>query len=287
MLGFIKLGVYWGLKSAQDRMSVRPSKFVTRGLYENVSSLSKLVLGERLTCMNFGYEDGHAHLPDELRGDPEYYCFNLYNSLIEMAGKEDVKGTDFLEIGSGRGGGANFIAQTYAPRSMTGVELSTEAVAFCQEHYDTSNLSFKTGDAMELSLEDASVDGVINVESSHCYPDFEQFVAEVYRVLRPGGVFVITDCRKKEYIGHFFNSLRSQPWASVEERDITEQVVASLKADSARKEQMIRESGVPKFLHSSLREFAGCVGTEMYRGFADRDVQYVSACLRKAPAALH
>ena len=41
---------------------------------------------------------------------------------------------------------------------------------------------------------------VINVESSHCYGNFPKFVDEVYKVLKPGGIFAITDFRSTEEI---------------------------------------------------------------------------------------
>ena len=46
------------------------------------------------------------------------------------------------------------------------------------------------GDAQDLPFPDESFDAVINVEASHIYPNFERFLGEVARVLRPGGHFL-------------------------------------------------------------------------------------------------
>jgi SAM-dependent methyltransferase len=58
------------------------------------------------------------------------------------------------------------------------------------------------GDAEALPFDDGSFDAVINVESSHNYPDLAKFLSEVARVLRPGGHFshvdVFTDARFAE-----------------------------------------------------------------------------------------
>ena len=51
------------------------------------------------------------------------------------------------------------------------------------------------GDAENLPFEDNSFDAIINVESSHCYGNVEQFLREVHRVLRPGGDFLFVDLR--------------------------------------------------------------------------------------------
>ncbi len=56
-------------------------------------------------------------------------------------------------------------------------------------------LTFRVGDAQATGLPDACVDVVVNVESSHCYGSMDAFIAEVHRVLRPGGHFVWADLR--------------------------------------------------------------------------------------------
>src|SRR5437016_10678551 len=72
---------------------------------------------------------------------------------------------------------------------MVGIDLSDKAVDFCNQNYAIDALSFRQGDAENLPLSDASVDVVVNLESSHCYGSMDRFLSEVYRVLRPGGIF--------------------------------------------------------------------------------------------------
>ena len=54
------------------------------------------------------------------------------------------------------------------------------------------------GDAQNLPFPDESFDAVINVEASHIYPNFERFLGEVARVLRPGGHFLYADFRNRD-----------------------------------------------------------------------------------------
>ena len=51
------------------------------------------------------------------------------------------------------------------------------------------------GDADNLPFADQSFDAVINIEASHCYPRLSHFLADVARVLRPGGHFLYVDAR--------------------------------------------------------------------------------------------
>lgn len=49
------------------------------------------------------------------------------------------------------------------------------------------------GDALDMPLEDASVDGAISINGLHCLPDPAQFLRELRRVLRPGAdAWVVT-----------------------------------------------------------------------------------------------
>ena len=46
-----------------------------------------------------------------------------------------VRGLDVLEVGSGRGGGADYVKRCLKPRTMTGVDFSKNAVAFSNRRY--------------------------------------------------------------------------------------------------------------------------------------------------------
>ena len=54
------------------------------------------------------------------------------------------------------------------------------------------------GSAENLPLPTASIDLVVNIESSHLYESTPNFFKEVHRVLRPGGYFCWADIRFKD-----------------------------------------------------------------------------------------
>jgi fatty-acid O-methyltransferase len=70
--------------------------------------------------------------------------------------------------------------------------MPTHVVAIAAQ---PAGLDFVQGDAQNLHFPDQSFDAVINVEGSHIYPNFERFLGEVARVLRPGGHFLYADFR--------------------------------------------------------------------------------------------
>ncbi len=73
-------------------------------------------------------------------------------------------------------------------RAVLSLDIDAPAVAYGAAHFPAENLHFLVGDAQRLALPDASFDVVV---CSHVYehvPDAPRLMAEIARVLKPGGV---------------------------------------------------------------------------------------------------
>jgi SAM-dependent methyltransferase len=245
------------------------------------SKLARQIATERWTFMNYGFApaDGTGmNLTLESGDEPDRLCIQLYELVSRAA---NLNGTDVLEVGSGRGGGASYLARAHRPAHMTGVDFSPQAVAFCTErHKDAANLKFLVGDAEALPFPDASFDAVVNVESSHCYGDVGRFFSEVRRVLRPGGWFLFADLRSDKDGSALEATLRQQPWQSVEKEEISKGVLKALELDDVRKRTMI-EQIIPPRLRPLFEEFAGLTGSKVYRGLQSGDLVYLRFASRK------
>ncbi len=233
------------------------------------------------TFMNYGFVPpaGAPALVLEPKDEPDRLCIQLYHRVASAA---ELRGRDVLEVGSGRGGGASFVARYHQPARMTGVDFSPQAVALCEKrHAAIANLSFRTGDAEALPFADASFDVVLNVESSHCYGHIDQFFAEAARVLRPGGWFLYTDFRAAADVPGWHAALAAQPaWTQAGFEDITAAVADAMQADDERKRALIREFISPRF-QPLFGEFAGLVGGQMYNGFRAREILYHRFAFRR------
>jgi ubiquinone/menaquinone biosynthesis C-methylase UbiE len=259
---FIALSSFPGLK-----------KKLWRGLYDYLARIRR---ADDWTFMNYGYAMANSLVLDP-EDERDRYCIQLYD---HVAGAVDLKGRCLVEVGSGRGGGASFIKRYMEPARMIGVDLSSKAVSLCRERHRIEGLEFRVGDAENLPFDDVSVDAVINVESSHCYPSFEKFVSEVYRVLRPGGHFLYADFRDRANVGAWRENLQRFGFTLVHETDITQNVLTALDCDNERKAALINRL-VPSLLRPSFNDFAGMRGTGVYEGFRSGSLIYMSFVLRK------
>jgi ubiquinone/menaquinone biosynthesis C-methylase UbiE len=143
-----------------------------------------------------------------------------------------------------------------------------------------NGLSFRQGDAGKLSLDDNTFDSVINVEASHCYPSFPQFLAEVTRVLRPGGHFLYADFRFADGIAGWESALAGSTLKSLQTRCINNEVLRGMKRNSARSMEMIKRH-LPKCLHSLGKDFAGVEGSRIFNSLKNGELSYRSYCFQK------
>jgi len=163
-------------------------KLLWRALY---GYLAELGHADGWSFMNYGFAKADAEsIPLAPEDEGNRHWIQLYDHVVDAV---DLEGKETVEVGCGRGGGASFVKRYRRPKHMIGVDLSANAVELCRKTYSIDGLEFRVGDAEKLPLGDSSVDALINVESSHCYPSFATFVAEVHRVLRPGGHFLFAD----------------------------------------------------------------------------------------------
>ena len=251
-------------------------RFLSRWMYGRMARHTE----EYWTFMNYGYvsldkDDAPLSLPPA--DERNRYPIQLYHYI---AGRVPLEGRDVLEVGSGRGGGAAFVCQYFKPGQMTAVDFADEAVALCSNIHRVPGLTFRQGDAEALPFPDASFDAVLNVESSHCYGSVPAFLAQVKRVLRPGGHFLFVDLRHAADRDRLHQQMLDSGMKIVEQRDITDNVFQSLRLDSERKAVAIAKH-VDGFKANSFREFSAVEGTTMYDAFQNRTFVYCSYVLEK------
>lgn len=250
----------------------RAAKAGYRDFYDDVSRrLERSGMAEASAFLNYGYVSVTAGAPggDERRREVAEGVFNPSSVRLayELIGPVDLAGLRVLDVGCGRGGTAALLAEEFGAQVL-GVDLSPEAVAFCRRAHRHPAVRFEVGDAEHLPVEDAAVDAVTNVESSHTYPDLRAFLAEVRRVLGPGGWFLHTDLLAVERWAEVRALLGPLGLDLVDDREITANVLASCDQVAATRVGAFGAGG------ALLDNFLAVPGSAVYEQMASGAWQY-------------
>jgi ubiquinone/menaquinone biosynthesis C-methylase UbiE len=100
------------------------------------------------------------------------------------------QGKHVLDIASGAGYGSALLAAVAA--SVVGVDVSESAVKSAAAEYQRANLRFLLGSAQSIPVPDGSVDVVVSFETLEHLEEHDQMFSEIKRVLRTGGVLIIS-----------------------------------------------------------------------------------------------
>ena len=235
--------------------------------------LTRRLQDEGVVFLNYAYEtDPPMGIPLSAEDEKNRACVQLYHHVASQA---DLRGRKVLEISCGHGGGASYVTRTFGPAEYTGLDLNATGIAFCRKRHTVSGLDFIQGDAENLPFVGGSFDAVINVEASHCYPDFPHFLFEVARVLKPDGHFLYADFRFKDSIPAWEKAIAESPLEIETMTDIGPCVIRGLEANSARSQEML-DRKLPGFLHNLGRDFAGVKGSRVYTALLDGNLSYRS-----------
>jgi SAM-dependent methyltransferase len=187
--------------------------------------------GPAINTMNYGvYEKGrfdeNSALPPPLT-EMDRFSLNLY-TLMMPAYSTERSSLKVLEIGSGRGGGMYHLRHAFPQHSFLGMDLSVPAVEDAVRRFGDNYI---VGDALQLPIDDCTKDVVINVESSHNYPDIAKFLQEVDRVLVKGGQMGYADITPTHSVPARVAIIEASGLKIAHTSNITSLVLASLESE--------------------------------------------------------
>lgn len=231
-----------------------------------------------LLFMNYGYNNDKENL---LQLDPELekyrYPIQLYEHVINSL---PLTNKSLLEVGCGRGGGISYLAKTKPLKKTIGIDLSHAAIEWCEKNQQLYNTTYLVGDANNLPLEADSMDIIINVESSHCYPSLETFLSEVHRILKPGGFFSWCDLCKAKNIHHLNQIFQRSGLTLKSNNNITSYVLNALSKISDSRNIIIKNK-IPCSFQKLFGDFVALKGTTIYKKLKTGEFIYQSSVYQK------
>ncbi len=102
----------------------------------------------------------------------------------------------FLEIGCGRGAGAEIIAGEFSPGRLFAMDLDPKMIKRAFRYLGPGmrpGISFFSADALRLPHPDGVFDAVFGFGVLHHVPDWQTALGEIHRVLKPGGIYFLEE----------------------------------------------------------------------------------------------
>jgi SAM-dependent methyltransferase len=127
---------------------------------------------------------GTARVPESRAA--HYFVDRKVDAAFEAAGLP--QDSHVLEVGCSFGQMTFLLTERF--RQVSAVDISPDAVSLTQRRaarYGVQNLAVETADAERLPFADGSFDGAFSWSVLRYVPDPEKALAEMFRVLRPGG----------------------------------------------------------------------------------------------------
>jgi 2-polyprenyl-3-methyl-5-hydroxy-6-metoxy-1,4-benzoquinol methylase len=106
----------------------------------------------------------------------------------------DLNGLRVLEIGCGRGDFAIWMANRYPRATVVAIDFSKTAIDEARDRALRRNspVEFAVGDATHLAFADGTFDMIVSCECLEHVPEPERMAAEIRRLLKHGGRFILT-----------------------------------------------------------------------------------------------
>ncbi len=155
-------------------------------------------------------------VPDE---EPEGVV-SMHLARYEFA-RTFVVGKRVADVACGVGYGSYYLASW--SRQVVGVDVDGTAVAYASRRYsDLDNVAFIQADALNLGLAALQFDAVCSFETVEHLVDAENFLAEVKRILIPGGHLIISTPMAHRSTSNPANPYHVQEWCADDFKQLLE-----------------------------------------------------------------
>ena len=182
--------------------------------------------------------------------------WNGVDSMLQSG----ISSGNILEIGPGPGYIGLELLKKLSGAALTGCEISPAMIKIAEKNAASYGVDAKyvQGNAISMPFEDSSFDAVISNGSLHEWEDPKRVFNEIYRVLRQGGRYCVTDLRRD--VGWL---KRSMVYHSTNPKEMRPGLLSSLNASYTEGEILEILSGSSLKNASVKKEFFGlCISGE-------------------------
>ena len=190
----------------------------------------------------------------------------------------DINGGRVLDVATGEGGYINILRRylsSYA--SITGIDSSERVIRIARGVYQNPEIHFVQMDAEQLGFETGSFDTVNISASLHHLENVAKVLAEMKRVLKSGGRFILTEMHRDGTTEAQFNAVRIHHWAAAVDSSL-----GALHDRTFARDEMLDFVDELNFHNVNIRDFTNTDSDPMdektlksIEGYLDRYIQRV------------
>src|SRR6185295_11144410 len=138
-------------------------------------------MGKMMTDSQIRFDDGAAY--ERMMGIWSRRVGEIFLDWLRLS-----TGQKCVDIGCGNGAFTEMLVERCAPAEVQGIDPSPEQIAFARARHIAKVAEFRLGDAMALPFPDNRFDAATMALVIFFVPEPAKGVAEMVRVVRPGGI---------------------------------------------------------------------------------------------------
>jgi ubiquinone/menaquinone biosynthesis C-methylase UbiE len=153
-----------------------------------------------------------SRMPSGFLGKTMLSIMNRAHNGMTIWGISQLKsGERVLDVSCGGGNAIGLMAAKKLYNTVYGIDYSADAVAMAKKYnkalVEAGTVIIEQASVLNLPYEDSYFDAVTTFQSHYHWPDIEDAMREVHRVLKPGGVFVlVSEIYKIQYHMNVYNT---------------------------------------------------------------------------------
>lgn len=131
-------------------------------------------------------------IPGKFKSKEEYLVYLRHLFAYEFAEKKFPQNCHVLEVGFGEGYGTNILSKSVKVATITGIDVDLNSTKNASSKYKSDKLSYKHFNGEKIPFKDNYFDTVVSFQVIEHIQNDVNYIYEIYRVLKSGGIFILT-----------------------------------------------------------------------------------------------